>query len=237
MRMSVNDGPEPDVEEVILQVLSHRDRRSILKILASAPGGTTYSGILGETGLSTGRLNYHLKELAGFIERGDERMYRLTALGEKALGTLRFTTEDLTVEVEGYVSATRANRRSFITKNLNRTFYILTALFLTGSGAVTYLLRAKPEMYWLPAVIWAFSLAFIYGMNKVRRNAPRHLMGFIDWLNWRLFDDNGGNGASRRFQGSKMMVGLVVGIAIGAAMGRVGFGIFLGLFLGAAMNI
>jgi predicted transcriptional regulator len=235
--MDVNDSPEPDVEEVILQALSHRDRRNILKILASAPGGTAYSGILGETGLSTGRLNYHLKELAGFIERDDERMYRLTALGEKALGTLRFTTEDLTVEVEGYVSATRANRRSFITKNLNRTFYFLSALFLMGSGIVTYLLRMKPEMYWLPAVIWAFSLTFIYGMNKVRRNAPRHLMGFIDWLNWRLFDDKTGNGASRRFQGSRMMVGLVVGIAIGAAMGRVGFGIFLGLFLGAAMNI
>ena len=105
MRMGVNEGPEPDVEEVILQALSHKDRRKILKILASAPGGITYSSILGETGLSTGRLNYHLKELSGFIERDDERMYRLTALGEKALGTLRYTTEDLTVEVEGYVSA------------------------------------------------------------------------------------------------------------------------------------
>ena len=62
-------------------------------------------------------------------------------------------------------------------------------------------------------------------------------MGFIDWLNWRLFDDNGGSGVSRRFKGSRMMVGLVVGIAIGAAMGKVGLGILLGLFLGAAMNI
>ncbi len=237
MRMVVSNGPEPDVEEVILQALSHRDRRNILKILASAPGGTTYSSILGETGLSTGRLNYHLKELAGFIERDDERMYRLTALGEKALGTLRFTTEDLSVEVEGYVSATRANRRSFIRKNLNRAFYFLSALFLTGSSMATYLLRTKPEMYWLLAIVWAFSLAFIYGMDRVRRDAPRHVMGFIDWLNWRLFDDNGGSGASRSFQGSRMMVGLVAGIAIGAAMGKVGVGIFLGLFLGAAMNI
>jgi DNA-binding transcriptional ArsR family regulator len=236
--MVVNDGPEPDVEEVILQALSHRDRRKILRILASAPGGITYSSILGETGLSTGRLNYHLKELSGFIERDDERMYRLTALGEKALGTLRYTTEDLTVEVEGYVSAARARRRGFIRKSLNKTFYFISALYLIGSGLATYLLWGKPEVYWVLAVIWAFSLlAFIYGMDRVRRKAPRHVMGFIDWLNWRLFDDNGGSGASRRFQGSRMMVGLVVGIAIGAVMGKVGLGILLGLFLGAAMNI
>ena len=237
MRMVVNDGPEPDVEEVILQALSHKDRRKILKILASAPGGTTYSSILGETGLSTGRLNYHLKELAGFIERDDERMYCLTALGEKALGTLRYTTEDLSVEVEGYVSAARGKRRSFIRKSLNRAFYVLSALFLIGPSLATYLFWGEPEGYWVLAIIWAFSLAFIYGMDRVRRNAPRHVMGFIDWLNWRLFDDNGGGGASRRFRGSRMMVGLVVGIAIGAAMGKVGVGILLGLFLGAAMNI
>jgi predicted transcriptional regulator len=92
MRMGVNEYPEPDVEEMILQALNHKERRKILKILASAPGGVTYSSILGETGLSTGRLNYHLKELSGFIERDDERMYHLTALGEKALSTLRYTT-------------------------------------------------------------------------------------------------------------------------------------------------
>lgn len=237
MKMGVNDALEPDVEEVILQALSHRERRKVLKILASAPGGITYSSILGEMGLSTGRLNYHLKALAGFIERDDERMYRLTALGEKAFSTLRFTTEDLTVEMEGYISATRANRRSFIRKSLNRAFYFLSALLLVGSGTTTYFLWGKPEIYWVLAVTWAFSLAFIYGMDRIRRNAPRHVMGFIDWLNWRLFDDNGGSGASRKFQGSRMMVGLVVGIAIGAAMGKVGVGILLGLFLGAAMNI
>jgi hypothetical protein len=139
--------------------------------------------------------------------------------------------------MEGYVSAARAKRRSFIKKSLNQTFYILSAISLIGSSLATYLLWEKPEGYWVLAIIWAFSLAFIYGMNRVRRNAPRHVMGFIDWLNWKLFDDNGGSGASRKFQGSRMMVGLVVGIAIGAAMGKVGVGILLGLFLGAAMNI
>ncbi|UCH58241.1 MAG: winged helix-turn-helix transcriptional regulator [Candidatus Bathyarchaeota archaeon] len=234
--MGVDNGFSAEVEEVILQVLGHKERRKILKILASAPGGVSYSGILGDTGLSTGRLNYHLKELAGFIERGEERRYRLTALGKKALGVLRFTTEDLSVEYEGYVSAARANRRKFIKKNLDRAFYFFTALFLVGSGAITYLLWRVPEGHWVLAIIWAFSLVIIYVMDKIRRKSPQHIMGFIDWLEWKLFDENGGGG-SQKFHGSRLVVGLVVGVIIGAAMGKVGLGILLGLFLGAAMNI
>ena len=234
--MGVDNGFSAEVEEVILQVLNHKERRKILKIIASTPDGVSYSGILGDTGLSTGRLNYHLKELAGFIERDEERMYRLTALGKKALGVLRFTTEDLGLEYEGYVSAARANRRKFIKKNLDRAFYFFTALFLLGSGAVTYLLWREPEGHWVLALVWAFSSVMIYGMDKVRRKSPPHIMGFIDWLEWKLFDKNGGGGP-RRFHGSRLLVGLVVGVLIGVALGKVGLGILLGLFLGAAMNI
>ena len=234
--MGVDSGFSAEVEEVILQALSHRERRKILRIVASAPEGVSYSGILGETGLSTGRLNYHLKELAGFIERDGERKYRLTALGQKALGVLRFATEDLGVEYEGYVSAARANRRRFIKKNLDRAFYFFAALFLVGSGLATYLLWSEPEGHWVLALVWAFSLVMIYGMDRVRRRSPRHIMGFIDWLEWRLFDEKGGGGP-RRFHGSRLLVGLVAGVLIGAALGKVGLGILLGLFLGAAMNI
>ncbi len=234
--MGVDNGFSAEVEEVILQVLNRKERRKTLKILASAPEGVSYSGILGEMGLSTGRLNYHLKELEGFIERDEERRYRLTALGQRALGVLRFATEELGVEYEGYVSAARAIRRWFIKKNLDRAFYFFAALFLVGSGAVTYLLWSEPEGRWVLALVWAFSLAMIYGMDRVRRRSPRHIMGFIDWLEWRLFDENGGGGP-RRFRGSRLLVGLVVGVVIGAALGKVGLGILLGLFLGAAMNI
>ncbi len=234
--MGVDKGFSAEVEDVILQVLNHRERRKILKILASAPEGVSYSGILGETGLSTGRLNYHLKELAGFIERDEERRYRLTALGQRALGVMRFATEDLGVEYEGYVSAARANRRRFIKKNLDRAFYFFAALFLVGSGLATYLLWSEPEGHWALALIWAFSLAMIYGMDRIRRKSPPHIMGFIDWLECRLFGENNGGGP-RRSHGSRLLVGLVVGVLIGAALGKVGLGILLGLFLGTAMNI
>ncbi len=38
--------------------------------------------------MTTGNLNYHLKQLEGFIEKDDERRYRLTPLGKTALSVL-----------------------------------------------------------------------------------------------------------------------------------------------------
>jgi CubicO group peptidase (beta-lactamase class C family) len=76
--MSENGGLGDEIEDVIMRALTHRERRNILKIIDYSNGGVVYSGILGETGLSTGRLNYHLKELEGFIEKDEERRYLLT---------------------------------------------------------------------------------------------------------------------------------------------------------------
>ena len=70
-----------EVEDVIIQALGHRERRNILKIIHSAENGASYSEILGELSLNTGRMNYHLRQLEGLIERDDQRRYRLTPLG------------------------------------------------------------------------------------------------------------------------------------------------------------
>jgi DNA-binding IclR family transcriptional regulator len=67
-----------DVEELIIQGLGHRERRNILKIISVAPQGAVYSDILGELGLNTGRMNYHLKQLEGLVERNGDRRYHLT---------------------------------------------------------------------------------------------------------------------------------------------------------------
>ena len=49
-----------ELDDLIIKVLSHQERKRILKIVGSYSKGVNYTGILGETGLSTGRLNYHL---------------------------------------------------------------------------------------------------------------------------------------------------------------------------------
>lgn len=230
--MGEKKGLGNEIEGVILQVLSHKKRRNILRVVDSSPGGASYSTILGETGLSTGRLNYHLKELAGFVLRDEDRKYQLTDLGRKALSVLNYTREDLKDEYEGFLSAARANRRKFIKKNLNRAFYFLAALILAGPIVATYLLWREPAAHWILLVVWSICLVLIYAMDRVRRKSPRHVMGFIDWLDWKLFDER----HSGRFEGSKLLVGLLVGVLIGAAIGKVGLGILIGLFIGAAMN-
>ena len=60
-----------EVEDAVIQVIGHRERRNILKIINTSPNGSTYSEILGETDLNTGHLNYHLQCLEGLIERNE----------------------------------------------------------------------------------------------------------------------------------------------------------------------
>jgi hypothetical protein len=54
---------ENELNDLVIKVLSHQERRRILMIVGSYPEGVKYTGILGETGLSTGRLNYHMRNL------------------------------------------------------------------------------------------------------------------------------------------------------------------------------
>ena len=84
-----------DVEELIIQGLGHRERRNILKIISLAPQGAIYSDILGELGLNTGKMNYHLRQLDGLVERNGDRRYHLTPLGKRALTILGTMTENL----------------------------------------------------------------------------------------------------------------------------------------------
>lgn len=141
--MGIKNSFGNEVEDVIIRALSHHERRNTLKIINSAENGVVYSGILGETGLSTDRLNYHLKELEGFIEKDDERRYRLTTLGKKALSVIHNIREDIDETYENYVSATRTARSSFVKKNLNRGFYFIAGIFTVGSIVATYLLWSE----------------------------------------------------------------------------------------------
>jgi len=76
-----------EFEKAIFQALGTAERRETLRIV-SREDGVSYTQILGELKMTTGNLNYHLKQLEGFLEKDDERRYRLTPLGETALNVL-----------------------------------------------------------------------------------------------------------------------------------------------------
>jgi len=235
--MEGNGGLGDEIEEVVMQALSHRERRNILKIIDHSEAGVVYSGILGETGLSTGRLNYHLKELEGFVEKDEERRYVLTVLGKKAVRLMRGIKEDVDESYEGYVSVARASRRTFIQQNLDRAFYIISALLFIGPLFTIWLYTMSPETWWIGGLTWTFYIVLVYLMNRLRKRSPKYLLGFVDWLEWRLFGDGKGGKGEASFPGSRLVIGLIIGLVIGAIFDKTGAGLLFGLLIGAAMEI
>ena len=85
------NGADETLEDLVIRALSHSERKNILKIVASYPEGVNYTGILGESGLSTGKLNYHLGQLTGCARaRNKNRIYYrwfLTSCARIGVGT------------------------------------------------------------------------------------------------------------------------------------------------------
>jgi len=217
-------------------MLSHSERREILRILETSPEGAKYSSILGEIGLTTSKLNYQLKEMEGFIKKDDERLYHLTSLGHKAISVLNHINENLDEEDIELTLTVENQRRSFIKKHLNNLFYVIMALFGIGPIVVTYFYFAEPSgglTLPLLALVYIVCGGIIYGFDRARKSSPKYLLSFVDWLDWKFFN---GKGAGN-FRGKKMFVLTVLGFILGALLGKAGLGLIIGLFLGAAMEI
>ncbi len=223
------------VENVIIKVLGHSERRDILRILETSPEGVKYTGILGESGLTTSKLNYQLKEMEGFIKKDDNRLYHLTPLGHKAISVLSHINENLDEEDYELTLTIENQRRNFIKRHLNNMFYVLMVLFGIGPIVLTYFYFAEPGggiTLPLLALVYIVCGGIIYGFDKTRKSSPQYLLSFVDWLDWKFFNGKGrGN-----FRGNKMFILTVLGFIFGALLGKTGTGLIIGLFLGAAME-
>lgn len=67
----------------IFEALAHPLRRRALRLLGERP--RMYSELMEELGVDSPTLAFHLKKLAGLVEKGNNGFYRLTDLGRKAL--------------------------------------------------------------------------------------------------------------------------------------------------------
>jgi DNA-binding transcriptional ArsR family regulator len=114
-----------ELEKAMFQALGADERREILRIV-SREEGVSYTEILGELNMTTGNLNYHLKQLEGFLEKDDERRYRLTPLGETALNVLGAAGSSPD-EIDGYISLARESQSG--SKHPTVTNLIRLALF------------------------------------------------------------------------------------------------------------
>ena len=80
--------PEFSIEsEWVLKAITNQLRRKILHLINDYTF-MIYSDLLRELKLSTGKLNFHLRQLTGLIEKKDEKSYILTSIGKKSLDLL-----------------------------------------------------------------------------------------------------------------------------------------------------
>lgn len=127
-----------EVEDIILQAIGHKERRGIIRIIGANPEGVTYSSILGETELNTGHLNYHLRNLDGLIEKWDDKQYRLTPLGYKALEMMNNLSKEIDSDVIQYVETAKGIQDGSIHPFVKGLLYIGIAgigiVFLASIG-------------------------------------------------------------------------------------------------------
>ena len=177
-----------ELDDIIIKALGHQERKNILKIIASYPEGVNYTGILGETGLSTGRLNYHLGELEEFLDRGEDRLYRLNKIGEKAVATIEFINKDVDLNLLETVNTKRSKRLKAIKKQLDTGFYVFSSIMIAITGIMAYFDYVQRDS--VLAVFTGFfallSIGLIFMTDKSRKNDPERILWIWDWLEWRL---------------------------------------------------
>ncbi len=92
------------IENVVFQALAHPTRRTILRIVQSRSMGVSYTELITELGLSTGKLNYHLEQLKGVLEKNSSSYYVLTPFGKKTSEHLNLIEQRTSLDDEKYVT-------------------------------------------------------------------------------------------------------------------------------------
>lgn len=70
----------------------------MLVATSSRTEGISYTELLTELQISTGRLNYHLRQMDGFLEKNDNLRYTLTPLGVKTMDVLTLAKKSVNAE-------------------------------------------------------------------------------------------------------------------------------------------
>jgi DNA-binding transcriptional ArsR family regulator len=172
---------EDQVENVVFQALAHPMRRTILKIVASNSEGVSYTELISELGLSTGKLNYHLEQLGGLTTKNDKRRYVLTPLGVKALNQLGLIKRERSPEDEKYLRIAQASQKyslqpalkSFLMVCITFSFVILFIWSYLAYLAVTE--GAPLIVYIVLPILIAAGVGLTASLVLALRNTPNWL--------------------------------------------------------------
>jgi predicted transcriptional regulator len=131
------------IENITFQALAHSTRRTIIRLIQSKNQGISYTELITELGMSTGKLNYHLEQLKGLIEKNGNQMYVLTPFGKKAIEHLRLIEQKIGPEDEKYIKIAAFSKKTSLQP--------IVKAFLTISIGLSAVLTA----------VWVF-LAYIF---------------------------------------------------------------------------
>ena len=179
---------ENELDDIIIKAIGHPERKNILRIVGSYPEGVNYTGILGESGLSTGRLNYHLGELEGFLDRDEDRLYSLSEIGNKAVATLNFINKDVDLNLLESVNTKRSTRLKRIRRRLDIGFYVVSAVMIGITGLMAYFAYVQSDsvLAGFTGIFAIFTLGIIYQTNQSRKNEPERILWDWECLEWKL---------------------------------------------------
>ena len=170
-----------EIEEIIIQALGHPERRNIIEILGTSEENVSYSEILGEIGLNTGKMNYHLKLLEGVVERDKNRRYTLTPIGKKAFIILDSMTTDLENGYEDYLGKVKLNRNQSILRLANIWYAVFALLSFSAVAGLWVFINTgvglgefpSSSMFYVYGVLIITILGLYFLRGWVRKNAER----------------------------------------------------------------
>ncbi len=171
-----------EIETVIFQALSHPMRRTIITILDGNTCGMLYTELIIELGLPTGKLNYHIAQLEGLMEKNTEQRYVLTPLGKKALHQLKQLQSEVTDEDQKYLTIAAKNKRATLEPTLKSFIIIGIAASLTTTivlSTMTYIALTESGtpivVFILLPLLLAINVAVVVTLVHALRNTPAWL--------------------------------------------------------------
>jgi predicted transcriptional regulator len=170
--------------DTIIKALNHQERRQIITILKYQPEGVRYTALLGETGLTTAKLNYQLNELHLLIEKKPEGQYILTELGKRAASILDNINQNLDGDLE-LQPIVEDDSKERLEKNINRIFWAVMIVYSLAPLTLTYVYFAYPEINippWFLALTYLLIGAFLLGMNYMRKAFPHILLSLYEFV-------------------------------------------------------
>jgi predicted transcriptional regulator len=172
------------IENVTFQALAHPTRRTIIRIVQSRNQGISYTELITELGMSTGKLNYHLEQLKGLIEKNSSQHYVLTPFGKKAIEHLNLINQKISPDDEKYVKIAVLSQKTSlqpIVKAILTISVVLSAVLTSIWVYLTYIISVEGApiiIYVIMPVLIAVGVALIGILIYALVKAPMWIKRF-----------------------------------------------------------